>query len=256
MEKKNETVFQAQVLSRESPVPLYYQLKEVLRSFIESAEAGSELPTESDLCEMFSISRSTVRQAIRELEYDGYVTREKGRGTFTFKPKLEQDFLVELKSFHQEMQEKGLRHSTKLLQMEKATPNEKICNELRLPRTDTVLVIERLRFIEAEPFVVVTTYVPVALAPGLVERHLEDESLYDVLEQNFGYSIQRAERHLEARIIASADARLLRVGEGTAIQWIETTTFLESGRPIEHSIARYRGDMSRFSFELRKRRSE
>lgn len=63
---------------------LYVQIERWIRNAIEnqSLQAGDQLPTEAALCEHFRVSRSTIRQAISQLERDGLVTRIRGKGTF------------------------------------------------------------------------------------------------------------------------------------------------------------------------------
>ncbi len=66
------------------PIPLYYQLKTLLKGQIESGELrpGDKLPTESELCERYQVSRTPVRQALLELANEGLLIRKAGRGTF------------------------------------------------------------------------------------------------------------------------------------------------------------------------------
>jgi len=72
------------MVDRQSPVPLYYQLKQQLRRQIESGElhAGDRLPTEAEMCDIYAISRAPVRQALVELASEGLIYRRAGQGTF------------------------------------------------------------------------------------------------------------------------------------------------------------------------------
>ncbi|MCX8066239.1 MAG: extracellular solute-binding protein [Anaerolineae bacterium] len=71
-------------IERDSPVPLYHQLKTLIREQIESGlwRPGDRIPTEHELCRLYGISRSPVRQALKELEYEGVLVRRPGAGTF------------------------------------------------------------------------------------------------------------------------------------------------------------------------------
>jgi GntR family transcriptional regulator len=71
-------------LDRQSFVPLYQQIKDLLLDRIEHGElaAGDVIPSETQLKAALKVSRLTVRQALYELRVEGYVIREKGRGTF------------------------------------------------------------------------------------------------------------------------------------------------------------------------------
>lgn len=64
--------------------PLYYQLKNILKSKILSSElkGNKRLPSEAELCEEYNVSRATVRQALSELTKEELIYRGRGRGTF------------------------------------------------------------------------------------------------------------------------------------------------------------------------------
>lgn len=82
-------------LDRNSDVPLYLQTRDLLMRRILDAEwdVGSLLPSEHELCTQLGISRGTLRQALAELEREGFVRREQGRGTFVLRGRVNQDVL-------------------------------------------------------------------------------------------------------------------------------------------------------------------
>jgi ribose transport system substrate-binding protein len=82
---KRTQLFDNQYLLKQSPLPLYHQLKEILLKYVKNNSEGTYLPTEIEIGEYFKISRPTVRQALKELENDGHITREKGKGTYVGK---------------------------------------------------------------------------------------------------------------------------------------------------------------------------
>lgn len=247
--------FTKKTLNKNIPIPLYYQLKEILLDEIQHAEKGSPFPTELELCEHFDISRPTVRQAINELVVEGYLQRIKGKGTFITQPKIKQDFLIVLKSFTEEMQEKGLVPTTKVLGLENSTCDEKISEALNIPVGSEVVKLTRLRSVNGTPVVLVVTFLPPAKLPNVVSRDFENESLYRMIEEDYGYAIDRATRTLEARLAGEDEAELFGIKEGDPIQFIETIAYLTDGTPIEYSLAEYRGDKSEFTFELKKQRA-
>ena len=247
--------FRGKALNKDIPIPLYYQLKEILLAEIKQAEKGSDFPTELELCKHFDISRPTVRQAINELVVEGYLQRIKGKGTFIAEPKIRQDFLVALQSFTEEMREKGLVPSTKALELKQVLCDEKVSNALNIPVGSEVVQLTRLRSANDIPIVLVVTYLPYVKVPNILSKDWEYESLYRVLEEEYGLTIDHAIRTLEARVASEDEANLLGIQEGDPIQFIETTTYLTDGTPIEYSLANYRGDRSEFTFELKKQRA-
>ncbi|MDR2670807.1 MAG: GntR family transcriptional regulator, partial [Oscillospiraceae bacterium] len=83
-------MFRDKTLDKNTPIPLYFQLKQLILGMIEAGDLrpGDLLPTEQALGGIFSISRSTTRQALSELVLEGYLYRAKGKGTFVAQPKL------------------------------------------------------------------------------------------------------------------------------------------------------------------------
>lgn len=240
-------------LNKDIPIPLYYQLKEILLEGVKQASAGDSFPTELELCTQFEISRPTVRQAINELVIEGYLTRLKGKGTFISESKITQDFLVALESFADEMQRKGLVPTTRILELEMARADEKIGEALNVPIGQQVIKIRRLRFANETPIVLVVTFLPYEKFTDLLSRDLQNDSLYQIIEQEYGYKIDRSIRMLEARVAGEDEAELLKMKKGDPIQYIETTTYLLDGTPIEFSLSEYRGDRNTFTFELKKK---
>ena len=105
------------MLSRELPVPLYHQVKTQILRGIEAGQWHPEdrLPSEDELAERFSVSKITVRQAMRELAQLGYVRREQGRGTFVQRPPLVEG-PRKLTSFSEEMRRHGAQASSEVLE--------------------------------------------------------------------------------------------------------------------------------------------
>lgn len=77
-------------IDRSSPIPLYYQLQEILKEEIDGGrwKPGELLPSEAEMEEMFGVSRSVTRKALDVLEGDGQVYRVKGKGTVVAQPKF------------------------------------------------------------------------------------------------------------------------------------------------------------------------
>ena len=239
-------------INKNSPVPLYYQLKEILLEDITDEGVGSPFPTERELCEHFGISRPTVRQAINELVSEGYLTRFKGKGTFVASPKIKQDFLLILESFNDEMRKKGLVPTTKVLECTVVAANELVAKMLRISIGDEVVQLRRLRFTDGQPIVIVVTHLPCALVRDITTKDLASNSMYDILARDFNLKIDHAIRTLEATVAGEYEAKLLGVKLGAPVQFIETVTYLVDETPIEFSHAFYRGDLNKFSFELHK----
>jgi GntR family transcriptional regulator len=243
------------MIDRSSSTPYYAQLKGELLSRIDRGvwKAGDQLPSEPDLCEEFAISRTVVRQALQELEFEGAIRREKGRGTFVAEPKIVEALAQTLTGFYQDMTGQGRTPVSKVLRQSITSTNQKTAVLLGLAAGEAVLEIERLRFIDAEPLVLVTTWLPHRLVPGLEGLDFSGQSLYAVLEQRYGLIISRSRRTMEAVGAKAREAELLQVAVGTPLMQLDSVGYLADGTPVETFHALHRGDRSRFEVELIRR---
>ena len=241
-----------EAIQKDSPLPLYFQLKELLRQEIESGhwQPGQRIPSEAELCQAFDISRSVVRQALRELEYQGLLYREQGKGTFVAQPKISESLMQDLSGFYEDMVTKGLTPLTKVLRQEIQPAHKKIANYLQIEPGDRVIVIERLRSVENEPIVLVTTYLPYDICPDLINEDLSTQSLYALLEKKYGLELSHGRRTIEAVAANQYEAQLLGVEEGAPLVLLDSVSYLRDGRPIEYFHAVHRGDRSRFAVEV------
>ncbi|PRX30475.1 GntR family transcriptional regulator [Orenia metallireducens] len=231
-------------ISKDSPLPLYYQLKEILEDMIENniLEPGDPIPTERELSEMHSISRMTVRKAIMDLVNEGLVYREQGRGTFVTDTESKLKYqLSKLKGFTKVMEEKGLETETKILHFELKEATKKVKNHLKMEKNQ-VIEIKRLRIVEDEPFAIETVWIPYDLCPDMSQEMLENNSFYSLLENKYGYYLDYAKQTIEPRILNEYESDLLTVEESALALLFRRTTYLKNGRVIEYTKAVYRSD--------------
>lgn len=241
-------------LHKDIPVPLYYQLKLQLLADIKEGRlrVGDMLPPECRMCEQLGVSRPTVRQAMGELVTEGHLTRCKGKGTFVAAPTvrpIDARFFQGLQSFNEEMLQKGLVPSTRVLALEKVTDRPDVCEKLRMGEDNRLIHLNRLRSADGQPLVVVETWVPYARFRGLLDENFEEKSLYALMDQKYGLHVDRATRQFEAASVSPDDAKLLGMDAGRPVCRVYTSAF-SSDMPVEYSVARYRGDRNIFTVEL------
>ena len=239
-------------IDRASALPYYAQVKEVLRGQIENGtlKVGVQLPGEPELCEIFRVSRTVIRQALADLLHDGLIVKEKGKGTFVAEPKIMENLIQRLTGFYQDMADRGTPPVSQVLKQRSVPSNSKVGGFLKLQPGTPVIEIERLRFVQKEPLVLVTTYLPDSLCRDLLNIDLTRRSLYTVLERNLGLIIDRGRRTLEAVPANQYEADLLRIEKGAPLMLLESVSYLSDGTPIEYYHALHRGDRSRFESEL------
>lgn len=228
-------------------LPLYQRVQSVLREAIQvgSFARGGGLPPERELAGALGISRVTVRTAVKGLVDEGLLESRQGAGTFV-RPHIDMP-LKALTSFTEDMRERGLRATSKLLDAHEglATPQER--EMLSLTDGDLVTRLYRLRSAEGKPL-------SIELAVLARDILAPDEdfgvSLYEYLAKRDLRPV-RAIQRLRAELIEIEYARLLEVMPGAAGLYVERQTFAQSGRPIEFVRSRFRGDAYDFVAELR-----
>ena len=239
-------------IDRSSYVPLYIQVMDALQDYIEdgTAKAGEKLPGEPELCRQFDVSRTVIRQALRELEHEGLIVRRKGKGTFVAEPKIRENLFQELTGFYQDMEAKGHPPFSRVLKQEVIPAPRRVASLLKLKEHTPLVQIDRLRYVQDEPIVLVSSYLPHARCPGLVEADLSERSLYALLAEEYGIQIVRGRRVLEAVPANEVEAELLQVKKGAPLILLDSVGYLADGTPIEYFHALHRGDRSRFEVEL------
>lgn len=238
------------MLNEKAPVALYYQLKEILVEKIKSNawELSSKIPTERELCDLYKVSRITVRQALEQLEKEGFLYRKQGKGTFVTAPKIEQR-LSKFYSFSEEIRNMGYTPDTKILEFKITESDELVAkhfNEKGLP----VYCIKRLRLANQEPFAVETSYIPRDLCPGLTADEVAAKGLYNTMKIKFSLTPNQAVETFEAVLINPHDAHYLHVGKNAPGLLLQRTTYAND-RIVEFCDGIIRGDRYKYQVVLK-----
>lgn len=238
-------------LQKELPIPLYYQIKTRLLEQIEAGQLtpGDRVPSERELTERFGVSRMTARQALVELETQGYLVRVQGKGTFVATPKIEQP-LAMLTSFTEDMRRRGLQAGARVLSAGEVPAGRRVSHALGLAENAPVFRLERLRLAGGEPMALEISHLDAAYFPDLRSLNFEHVSLYQVLAERYSIRLVRATQSLEAVPADPRQAEVLHVREGTPLMLMERTSWDQQDRPIETVRSYYRGDRYRFVTEL------
>jgi GntR family transcriptional regulator len=236
----------------ESHIPYYIQLMDLLKTQIVQKKwgPGEQIPGEQDLCETYGVSRTVVRQALRELELEGAITRRKGKGTFISEPKISEGLIQKLTGFYQDMIERGLKPVTRVLHQQVVPADESVAKYLNILPGTQVVDIQRLRFINEEPIQLVTTYIPYEIFPPVATVDLSNRSLYEFLETEGGIILSRGRRIIEAVLANETEAMLLDIERGAPLLMLDSISYTENEIAFEYYHALHRGDRSRFEVDL------
>jgi len=233
-----------------SPVPKYYQLKEIIRDMIEKQElgAGQAIPPERELCERYGVSRMTARQAVMELVNEGLLYRVQGLGTFVAEAKVPQDS-GRLTSFTQDMQERGMEVSSTVIGVREEAAGPVVARLLRIDPGDRIIRVRRVRNADEKPMALETSHLLYEVAKGILDVDLSERSLYEELGKA-GVRIATAEQSYEAVLVNEAESEHLGVPVGSPALLIERVTYDAEDRPFEYVKSVYRGDRYRVTTRL------
>ena len=237
-------------LTRPNPIPLYYQLAEVIRERVRSGDLapGDRLPPDRELGDYAGVSRMTARQAVAYLVREGTLTVKQGVGTFVAEPKLTYDPL-RLLGFTEETVRQGGIASSRVLEQAVVEPPPAITAALALRAGDRTLRLVRLRSAGDVPLLLETGHLPSSLCPGLEDEDLGARSLYALLELKFGVRVRRARQTVEAAVANRYEGDLLGVDGGAPLLLVEGVSYAEGDRPVEHFRAVYRGYRVKLALE-------
>lgn len=234
-----------------SPLPLYYQIKQVLLDMIEDGELGPGelIPPEREICELQEVSRMTVNKAIMSLVNEGVLYREQGKGTFVAEPKEKQQ--LQLKGFTEQMEEKGLKSSSKIISFSIKDATNQIKNALKLPEEDSqVIEINRLRIIEKEPYAIEKVFIPRYMFKDLTKESLEGKSLYEIFREKYNLNLKFAKQTIEPIMLNEFESKLLNQENNSLALMFKRTTYLKNDIPIEHTREVYRSDKYKYEIVL------
>ncbi len=233
--------------------PKYFQLANILRERIAAGElaAHQPIPSERQLEEIYSVSRTTIRQAIDLLVKHGFLYREHGKGTFVSPQKLQKG-ISELTSFSEDMQRRGLEPGQRILEIGMVQPTAKILQRLELPAdTPAVLRIERLRLGDDLPMGIQTSYYSLPEGQTITRADLEPNgSIYQILQEKFHLIPTEADETLEVTLATPREAMLLQIEEGSPLLLSKRVTYSQYRRVIEFVKILYRGDRYRYYAKL------
>ena len=238
------------IVSKFNPLPLYYQLKEILQEMIENEELkpGDMLPAERELCEIQGVSRMTVNKAIMYLVNEGILYREQGKGTFVSASKEKQQ-ISKLKGFTEEMEDKGLKSQTTILCFKLKPATKQIKTILEIEDSQIKLIeIKRLRFSNDEPLAIETVWLPLHLFKDMTTDMIEGKSLYSIFREKYGINPIKAKQTIEPIILSEYECSLLNQKPNSIALMFKRTTYTEDGTPIEYTNAIYRSD--RYKYEI------
>ena len=170
---------------------------------------GEKLPAERTLCDMYNISRTTVREALRNLEVEGYIERKQGSGNFVKIKPLEQK-LEKLYTLRNMFVEQGIKHEVQLLEYKEMKCSQEVADQLQIPVHDEIIYIVRVFLAAGVPYTIEYTYLPKGHLKKMTKEMVINDGLYNTLER-FGEKPVSAVETIKAVKINDDQKNILKV---------------------------------------------
>ncbi|MEU7901040.1 GntR family transcriptional regulator [Nonomuraea sp. NPDC049152] len=223
-------------VDKKSVVPLYQQIKDQVRELVDGRAwtSGMRLPSERELIAELDVSRITVRQALRDLVAEGYLTSAAGKGFFVTSRSGPQD-LEALVSHTAAMRACGVEPSSRVIDCVVQEASAAVAQWLRLPVGAEVVHLVRAQLGNGLPLAMQRVWLPHHLVPGLAEVDFTHASLFEQLRERFGLQLVRAETTVSARLADPDEARELELHDPPIGLSVNQLTFDEEDRVVELS---------------------
>lgn len=238
-------------LSQSSAVPFYLQLEELLLRRVSAGEwpPGGQIPTESELCEQYGVSRVTVRQALARLVQRGLLTRGRGKGTFVRDSRVTAS-ARSVSSFSTELGALGMKPGAVLLGIDTVPASDLVANAMHREPGTELFRLRRLRTADGQPIAVQTSLLVAEMFPGLDEKVSDNTSLYELLSSEYGVGPDEAMEIFRVAGVPRDLAPLLDVPRGSHAFHVVRVSFA-GPEAFEHTTSFIRGDRYEIRLPLR-----
>lgn len=235
-------------LDHKSPIPLHAQAEIMLRNLIveEDYQNGKLLPNEVELAKKLAISRTTLRQAINKLVFEGLLVRKKRAGTKVAQAAVNSKSNNWL-SFSQEMKLRGIPIKNFELHVTWVFPDERLANFFEIKVDRKVLKMERVRGKPDEPFVYFASYFHPRV--GLTGDEDFKKPLYEMLEIEHSVIATLSQEEISAKAADAFIASKLKVPIGSPVLFRKRYVFDQGERPIEYNLGYYKADSFVYTVE-------
>lgn len=224
------------MIDKNSPIPVYFQLKNDLELKISKGiwKPGECISSERELCDIYGVSRMTIRQAIGELVQDGILKRIKGKGTYVCEPTVKQKDMM---SFTEIIKKTGRNLKTEVISFEKINTPEDLEDIFSL---EQLYAITRKRRVDGECIAIEKVYIPVDYC-GYIDEDMLEGSFFKLLEK-FGYTVDNSISSITSIVVNDYYKKMLDIDEFVPLLKVESKTYTSNDKLLFLEEAIYRSD--------------
>lgn len=249
-------IFPNYQLDKATPIPLYFQLKQIILSEIENGTypIGSSIPTELEIQNRFNISRSTIRQAISDLISDGYLERHGRTGTYVTAPNKNNapTNIRSFEPFYRQVQKTGKTARTEIIELKIITASDQEAKWLEILPESKVIYLLRRRFADNVPIVYLKNYMPYSLCSHILDHDFEKESLYETLSQSPETTPYYVNNKISARSATEMDKKMLDLPFGAPVLSCHTISRTQNNLLVDYAYSNYNGELCHYEFDVTK----
>ncbi|HTY72932.1 MAG TPA: GntR family transcriptional regulator [Actinomycetes bacterium] len=214
-------------------------------------QPGQRLGGERELAVELGVSRSSLRQALAALEWEGVIRRVPGRGggTFVSADKVDRD-LSRIVGVPALLRDQGFTAGSKVIAASVVAADPATARRLQIEPGAFVFEVIRIRLADGSPISLEQARLSAERFPGLLELPLGG-SLYELLDEHYGVQPTEAEERIEVVSATESEAQILDVPIGSPLLSILRTSLDRDGLPVEHSHDLFRADRTRITVRTR-----
>lgn len=233
--------------------PMYRQIADALREKINTGvlQPGDALPTESTLQEAFSVSRVTVRQALKLLTEEQIIESIQGSGSYVKEERVNYD-IYQLTGFYEKLADRNVDTHSDVKIFEVVKADTRLAEKLDINPDDNVWHVKRVRFIKRKPVNLEETWMPLAMFSDLTWEVMEN-SKYHYIEQIKKMTIDRSEQELVPIMPSQKAIAALALDPAKPILEKVSRGFLKDGRVFEYSRNVFNSDDYKFTLVAKRR---
>ncbi|MGN8844137.1 GntR family transcriptional regulator [Niallia sp. HCP3S3_B10] len=215
--------------------PLYSQVADWIRERIYSKEweADQQIPTEHVLMKQLDVSRGTLKKGISVLIKEGLLIQIQGKGTFVASSTVSHSFNKGLVSFAESLYQQGLEFETKVIAHRIEPAVKSVREKLSLPEEASILYLERVRYVDKEPIMVIENRINMDACKGIETIDFERHTLFSKMEELSGKQIKYAQSRFAARVIGKERAKFFETNENAPVLHLEQIVYLENDIAVE-----------------------
>jgi GntR family transcriptional regulator len=220
-------------INRNSTVPLYSQIKQILIEELQGDGQAAPVLTEASLIKRFHVSRAPIRQALKELVDEGYVVRQRAKGTFPVRGlNVRLPFAAELGGINRYLTEQGLKPTSRVVKIARVEAPDEVRQALGLDKHEELLHLQRIIYVKGAPLVWACTYLctPPDFLPAAEELE-RSGTVFPLIDKALGIRFIHGEQHIWAAGATPEEAEALGVEVGAPVLVAVTTMYTSNGYP-------------------------